>query len=311
MKLLRKSVRLAGRPASVFVLSSLVGLVVAAAVAAAVAAVWLAVSDQPSPDLANPAFPLTGYLPASAPLPTKLEPRTYPVPETVTQPILVYHHVRWPSPGRAPAPGLEVTPAVFEQQLDWLIENDWQVISFDAYLDYLDGRRDLPAKAIVLTFDDGNRNQYTAAWPALQERGLIATFFVYPNAIGRRDDFMNWAQLKEMAAAGQHFGAHSLTHPRLYRETDPAVIDREVNRSRAWLEEELNVTVTVFAYPFGVAGELDRAAVEAAGYRGARSYPYGPTNRPEDRFELKSVAAPGNLAAFVWLMEQSAEVDID
>jgi peptidoglycan/xylan/chitin deacetylase (PgdA/CDA1 family) len=271
------------------------------------AVVWVAASRVPDATIAEPEpQPLTAYLPASHTATTPTPPALQlPPPETLTQPILVYHHVRWPAPGKAPVPGMEVTPPVFAAQLDWLLANDWQVVSFSDYLDYLDGKRELTDRAVVLTFDDGNRNQYTEAWPRLKERGLAATFFIYPNAIGRRDDFMNWDHLQELAAAGQQFGAHSLTHPRLYRETDSAVIDREVNRSRAWLEEELGVTVEVFAYPFGVAGEQDRAAVQAAGYRAARIYPYGPTNTPADRFELKSVAAPASLASFIRLLENS------
>lgn len=226
----------------------------------------------------------------------------YPIPEEMPQPILVYHHIRPDIPAGV-SNGLVVTPTVFEEQLKWLRDSGWQTVTFSDYIDAMDGLIQLPDKAVVITFDDGNRNQYEHALPLLKRYQTKATFFIYPNAIGRRDDFMNWTMVKELVAAGMEIGSHSRTHPRLYKMTDYLDIEREVLGSKQWLERELAVPVKAFAYPFGVAGIADQSAVQLAGYQAARIYPYGPRNTPFDRFKLKSVAAPNSLVGLVRLLQ--------
>jgi peptidoglycan/xylan/chitin deacetylase (PgdA/CDA1 family) len=263
--------------------------------------------------------PLTDYLPAGTHRPSAAAPGVsgdgggiaaeggpqHPVPEGLHQPILVYHHVRQPIAGQPVQDGLEVTPETFAAQLSWLEDNGWSIVSLSDYVDALEGKRLLPDKAAVLTFDDGNRNQFENALPLLQEHGFKATFFIYPNAIGKRDDFMDWGQVKALVSAGMDIGSHSAGHPRLYQMTDPVQIEKEVLGSKIRLEQETGVRVDFFAYPFGVANEPSLEAIRHFGYRAARIYPYGPANSPEDAFKLKSVAAPINLKKFVSLMESS------
>ena len=76
------------------------------------------------------------------------------------QPILVYHHVRPHSDEREVYKGLEVTPQVFTTQMEWLKNNDWQTVKLSEYVDALEGKGTIPKKSVVITFDDGNQNQY-------------------------------------------------------------------------------------------------------------------------------------------------------
>jgi peptidoglycan/xylan/chitin deacetylase (PgdA/CDA1 family) len=70
-----------------------------------------------------------------------------------------------------------VTPKEFSEQLD-LLGKTARFLSTDNIVDIIDGRNDLPARSVVITFDDGLREQYDLAWPILQKKGIPAIFFI-------------------------------------------------------------------------------------------------------------------------------------
>ena len=93
---------------------------------------------------------------------------------------------------------------------------------------------------------------------------------------------LDWAQARELAAAGHELGGHTWSHP-LLSSLAPEDVTSELTRSKAWIEEQAGVEVRSFAYPFGKRGRHFDAETErlvaAAGYdlaaavlfRGARS----------------------------------------
>jgi peptidoglycan/xylan/chitin deacetylase (PgdA/CDA1 family) len=95
--------------------------------------------------------------------------------------FLCYHGVteRDENDGRAAHDphGIHVPASLFEQQLDYLSRRHRVV----ALRDYLAARREgrkLPDYSVILTFDDGFRNFYTAAAPRLVARKLPASLFI-------------------------------------------------------------------------------------------------------------------------------------
>lgn len=68
-------------------------------------------------------------------------------------------------------------------QVSYLARN-FKVVSLDAMVNRLAGNRAISANEIVLTFDDGLRNNLTVVYPILRELQLPATFFVCPGLIG-------------------------------------------------------------------------------------------------------------------------------
>lgn len=85
--------------------------------------------------------------------------------------ILMYHGVA--------AEGAQALKA----QLCYLARN-FKVVSLEAMVNRLAGNRAIGANEIVLTFDDGLRNNFTVVYPTLRELHLPATFFVCPGLIG-------------------------------------------------------------------------------------------------------------------------------
>ena len=190
--------------------------------------------------------------------------------------ILMYHMIRDALPGGR-FNKLRVSPARFERQLAHLADNGWTF----AFLSELAGP--LPAKTVVLTFDDGYRDNYLAADPLLDKYGAKATLFLVVDRFDR-----DWSRLKKahhdsgelmaepkladnevraMLASGRwELGAHTHTHAPLPSLSEAARTE-EIAGSKAALEDAFGVHVCSFAYPFGIFGAADVAAARAAGYR--------------------------------------------
>jgi peptidoglycan/xylan/chitin deacetylase (PgdA/CDA1 family) len=124
------------------------------------------------------------------------------------------------------------------------------------------GRRSLPARPIVLTFDDGFRNLLDHALPALKKWGFRATVFAVAGYLGKKNDWPSQptgiprypllcgAELGMLARDGIEIGAHTVTHPYLTR-LPAAEAKAELLESKRILEQVLGHHVTSFAYPYG------------------------------------------------------------
>lgn len=147
-------------------------------------------------------------------------------------------------------------------------------ITFRDVLAYLEGTHPLPARPIILTFDDGYEDTYTLAFPLLQRYGMQAVVFAVAD-FERRWNFwdpdaehaplLSPVQMKEMAAQGIEFGSHTVNHPHL-PTVDIQRCRRELVVSRQRLEDLLGESVISFAYPYGEFSPEVRAAVQEAVY---------------------------------------------
>jgi predicted ATP-grasp superfamily ATP-dependent carboligase/peptidoglycan/xylan/chitin deacetylase (PgdA/CDA1 family) len=98
--------------------------------------------------------------------------------------ILTYHRVIDPAHPSVGYPGVvSATPAAFERQMRYL-ERYYDIVSAPRVLDALEGGSRLPARPVLITFDDAYVDFGEVAWPILRRRGLPATLFVptaYPD----------------------------------------------------------------------------------------------------------------------------------
>lgn len=230
--------------------------------------------------------------------------------DSIRVPILVYHSVAPHHPGQTPEQRqLDVDTSAFNEQMSYLAERRYNVISLAKLIGALEGHDAIPDRAVVITFDDGWENQFHYAFPILRRLGLTATFFVYTKPIGRDDSlYMNWNQLREMQDAGMIIGSHSRTHPML-TTADISLLRDEVETSRADIQRNLGTTPEFFAYPYGAWNVAAADAVRAAGYRGARAYPYGPWNSAADVYALRSVLVTDDMTSFLRALGEALALD--
>ena len=215
-------------------------------------------------------------------------------------PILVYHIVRpsYPSDSQA-VKALAQTPEIFDAQMAYLTAAGYHVIPLSLLEENLTQGAPLPPNPIVLSFDDGWRNQFIYAFPILQKYHYTATFFVFTNAIDRHG-FLTWDNLRVLRDAGMTIGSHTLSHPFLTKITNPDTLWSEINTSKRILEKNLGIPVSEFAYPFGQYNATITALVKQAGYTSARGdyVTRGNTQTREQLYELSALNAPTTIGLF-------------
>ncbi len=177
--------------------------------------------------------------------------------------------------------------------MDFLKSRGIETITLDMLLAHWTSNRKLPARSVVITFDDGYENNYTSALPALVQRGMTATFFIATGTINSPQDNlgharMSEAQIRELDTAGMTIGSHTVSHPWLGRiGIEDAKCELAESKSR--LESIIHKPVRWLCYP---SGSFNRAVAEAAkelGYSGACSVIRDNRVRPDQLYWLPRV----------------------
>ena len=204
----------------------------------------------------------------------------------------MYHYIRVnPVPSDRLGFSLSVTPAEFDRQIRYLVENGYETVSFDQVYD---SRQRMPAKPILLAFDDGYADAYAAALPVLQRYGFDATFYVITDFVGR-PGYLTADQIRRMADSGMHFGSHSVGHLDL-TGLSAEQLEYELRHSKAELERGLDRLVQDFCYPLGRFNHAVSQAVERAGYRSAVTTEFGVASSEDDQLLLPRIRIWGGLS---------------
>jgi len=182
------------------------------------------------------------------------------LPDQVTVPILLYHHVVAENhPGR-----YYVSRENFAAQMSSLKSWGYTTITIKQLVSTLTKGSPLPDRPVVITFDDGNLDVYEQAYPIMEKLSYIGSVYVVANRLNT-DGFLQKEQLEEMVASGWEVGSHSMTHADLVR--NHAQVRREILQSRLDLNELLGIEVETFAYPFGLTDTYISDKVQDYGYR--------------------------------------------
>ena len=199
-------------------------------------------------------------------------------PYTGPVPILEYH-VLGAAPADAPYPELYVTRPDFHQQMNWLDDHGYQAVTLEAVEDAWYHGGTLPAKPVVVSFDDGYRPQFTYALPELRRHG-------WPGVLNLKAEGSDLyaSNVEAMIAAGWELASHTINHSDL-TTLDAAGLKEELSGSRQLLQREYGVPVKDFCYPAGQFDSTVIAAVKEAGYVTATTEISGYADR-ESPYEL-------------------------
>jgi peptidoglycan/xylan/chitin deacetylase (PgdA/CDA1 family) len=223
-------------------------------------------------------------------LPAQSANRLQPVP------ILMYHVISSP-PANAPYPELYVPRTSFAAEVGWLARHGYHAVTLQEVFNSWRGARTLPAKPIVLSFDDGYLSDVTNALPVLRARH-------WPGVLNLEVANLKpvWGirppGVRKLIRAGWEIDAHTLTHPDL-TAVGAAQLRDEVAGSRAAIRNAFHVPVNFFCYPAGRYNDTVIAAVQAAGYLGATTTNYG-LAKPAELYTLARVRVNGtdSISAF-------------
>ncbi|WP_414455367.1 poly-beta-1,6-N-acetyl-D-glucosamine N-deacetylase PgaB [Enterobacter quasiroggenkampii] len=124
--------------------------------------------------------------------------------------VLAYHDVE---DDAADQRYLSVRTSALNEQISWLLHNGYHVISVQDILDAHDGKKTLPPKAVLLSFDDGYSSFYTRVWPLLQAWNVPALWAPvgswvdtpenqkvnFGGLMTPRDRFATWDMVRELS----------------------------------------------------------------------------------------------------------------
>jgi peptidoglycan/xylan/chitin deacetylase (PgdA/CDA1 family) len=205
-------------------------------------------------------------------------------------PILMYHAI-----GVKRRNNLFVAPDKFAAQMKHLHKTGYETICFSTLEAHWKSGKPLPAKPILLTFDDGYKDNYTTAYPILKKHKFKATIFVISNFVGD-SNHLSQKEIKEMIGSGLiDIGAHTKTHPDL--TTIPSEkMYREIFGSKQSLTKYTGKPVIAFAYPIGRYNYEVVKATGAARYRFAVTTKPGYANSKQGWLTLHRVRINGDLS---------------
>jgi len=198
-------------------------------------------------------------------------------------PILMYHRFGY---GQNT---LSVTPENFKRQMAYLKDNCYDVISLDELVEGIRSRKKFSRKAVVITIDDGYKDNFVYAYPVLKKYRFPATIFIITSHAGARDDFMKWEEIKLMANDNIAVGGHTKNHHFLSSIKDKNILWDEIAGCKSVIEDKLGAPIDYLCYPMGSFTEEVKEMAENAGYKGACTTNKGFASQNEDVYELKRV----------------------
>lgn len=201
-------------------------------------------------------------------------------------PILVYHYVEYVrDPNDTTRKSLDIIPPIFEMQLKTLKEAGYNFVTAAELGQYLDGKRQLPQRPIVITFDDGYEDFYTDVFPIIKKFNVVVTAYVISGLLDH-SNYMTTGQLKEIAQSGLvEVGAHTVHHRNL-TSLSLEEAKMEIEKSKEDLENTLETNVVSFAYPYGGFNESLAELTKKAGFTSAVTTKGGYIVNQENRHTL-------------------------
>ena len=189
--------------------------------------------------------------------------------------ILMYHSILdQDDPNRHPYFQTNTKPEIFAQQMQFLADNNYNVISLSEAISLIGGSPQLPnqlnnsvtaakqpipqlpnysitspRKYVVLTWDDGYRDFHDNAWPILKKHGFTATMFLPTGYISNDrksligKNCLTWDEVTTLAGEGASFGAHTVSHVQLYELYKTA--SKQSNMSFLRRQESIETMATI------------------------------------------------------------------
>jgi peptidoglycan/xylan/chitin deacetylase (PgdA/CDA1 family) len=220
--------------------------------------------------------------------------------QNIFVPILNFHHIdEAPTGVSSITKTYYIEPAYFENIIIDLISADYEFVFVSEIIDYIK-QGQLPAKQILaITFDDGNKNFYTNAWPILQQYKVKSSVYVMTGVGG--DNYLNDQEIVELADSGLvEIGSHTIWHPKLTQiSADERLKELEISKDD--LDTLLDKEINVIAYPFGLYNDDIKSLAQAVGYEAGLTFDQDAWQKVDDLMELKRISVYPNLNVIKFL----------
>ena len=216
-------------------------------------------------------------------------------------PVLTYHHVGKKGKGK-----LTISKAKFRSQMNWLKKRGYKTLTMNEFVEWYEGKRTIPKKSVLITFDDGTKGVRKYAVPILKRNGQHATIFIIGKYVPKQRAHHMSASTINSLRKGSVIDIESHGY---------GLHDRDKGRKpvKKWSKEKLKSDCmkmhdkygcTTLCYPWGSTSNKIRAALSETGvYRVAFTYArigeyQGTKNkyayRSSSRYLIPRITIPGN-----------------
>ncbi len=188
---------------------------------------------------------------------------------------ILYHHIVSDSPHR-----MGISTDYFFRHVEFLRKH-YQIVSLGQAIEMLSSN-DVKRPTLVLTFDDGYRDNFVTLRAIVEQTDVPVTLFISSGQVTQEAEFahdiangcrgflpLTWAQLRQLYASGFEIGSHTRTHFDCGSH-DIAQLEDEIAGSRAELEKHLGGKIEFFSFPFGLPQNISPEATAIA----ARTYSF-------------------------------------
>lgn len=201
--------------------------------------------------------------------------------DKIKVPVICYHSINKDPSGKSP---IIISPEKFREHLQTIKDNGYTTLTIAQVNDYLFNDKAIPEKSVLLTFDDGYKDNYTNAFPILKEFNMNATIFVISTYLDG-DVYMSPENIKEMSDYGIDIESHTVTHSKLSTLSYDEQL-KELKNSKEAIEKITGKPIISIAYPEGKYNEDTSKAVLDAGYAMGFTIDRGYVGKGDDATKL-------------------------
>jgi len=215
--------------------------------------------------------------------------------------VLVYHEVVTDNRGEGVT---TITAAHFAEQMELLADEGFVTVGIADLVRHMKGEATLPAKAVVLTFEDGWRSALNAT-PVLDKHKLKASFWIITgNGIGGL--YLDWSDIERLAANPRYeVYSHTVSHPwdpsnnlvtwvqGAAKEEGKRDALHELAESKRVLEQRLGKPVPYLAWPSGWYDDTLVGLAREVGYTALLTTEPGLNRRGDDVLRIHRTIVDG------------------
>lgn len=149
---------------------------------------------------------------------------------------------------------LTVTREDLDNQFRFIVQQGYTPLLLSDLVKHVRSEDPLPEKPILITFDDGYRDNYTTMYPVLKKYGLKANIFLVPAflELGNtpQESYLTLSDLNNMDPDLVEYGLHAYNHAS-YKHLSPGEIEQDINKCRQYFQERRIAYQDCIAYPYG------------------------------------------------------------
>jgi len=222
-----------------------------------------------------------------------------------TVPVLCYHAIREIQKDDSPEQkAYSVSPENFALQMKTLSDNGYTTITPEQLKDFYATHHPLPEKPIMITFDDGRKEQYTIGAEIMEKYDFRGVFFIMTVSLGKKH-YMSRDDVKALSDKGHIIGCHTWDHHKVtsYKNEDWTL---QISKPKKQLEDITQKPVTSFAYPYGVWNYTAADSLKSKGFTTAFIF-YGKQDATRPLYTLERINSPNTskMEAFLKKIENS------